>query len=427
MSPSPEGQSSEVAVKWAEITLYVLRYSAFNTPTYSSRSLGYLGLAQYESIVPGDPAFRSLSGQLPGLNLGAPSGALHWPLALNASQETLLKKLYTVPGNSHRFIHDKIDSLYGGLLVKYRKDIDAGVVRRSEQWGRKVAEAVFNWSKTDGGHEGYTRNFDPAFSYPTGPEYWSPPLRGQTISLYPLHPHWGKNRTFAPGNNELPVPAITPYSTDPGSAFYQYYKAVYEKDKSLTQDEMEAAAWWGDDPTESFSPPGHSYHMAILAVSGSNASLMKAAETFAKTGMAVADAFIHCWKAKYTYFNERPSTYIRKHIDPVWIPFWPEPPFPAFPSGHSIQSSAAATVLTQIFGTSFSFTDRVHEHNRRIDDIRFLDLRYPARSYQSFWEAADECARSRFYGGIHTEQDNVVGTEEGKKIGKNVLELRWKQ
>ena len=62
-------QPADVAVKWADMTLYTIRYSGFNTPTYSSRSLGYLGLALYESIVPGDSTHRSLSGQLNGLSL----------------------------------------------------------------------------------------------------------------------------------------------------------------------------------------------------------------------------------------------------------------------------------------------------------------------------------------------------------------------
>src|SRR4051794_28895700 len=56
--------SVDVATQWADMTLYVIRYSAFNTPTYSSRSLGYLGLCMYETIVPGDATHHSLSGQL---------------------------------------------------------------------------------------------------------------------------------------------------------------------------------------------------------------------------------------------------------------------------------------------------------------------------------------------------------------------------
>ena len=54
--PDLSHQSANVALQWANMTLYTIRFSAFNTPTYSSRSLGYLGLGMYESIVPGDPS-----------------------------------------------------------------------------------------------------------------------------------------------------------------------------------------------------------------------------------------------------------------------------------------------------------------------------------------------------------------------------------
>ncbi len=165
--------------------------------------------------------------------------------------------------------------------------------------------------------------------------------------------------------------------------------------------------------------------MATRAIIISNAGIVNAAEAYARVGIAVADAFINCWKTKYTYFNERPSSFVKKYIDATWVQFWPEPPFPAFPSGHSMHSAAAATVLTDLFGEDFSFTDHCHDGHRRNDDVRFLDLTYPARSYSSFWQAANESAYSRFLGGIHTQQDNDIAQTEGQKVGKNVNLLQW--
>jgi hypothetical protein len=421
-------ENAEVAVQWADMALYTLRFSAFNTPTYSSRSLGYLGLTMYECIVYGDPSHRSMSGQLNGLSLLPPdmNQSYHWLIALNAGQETLLKLLYPAPGNSHRFVHERIDSLSRAILANLSKGVAKSVVDRSVAFGRETAQAIFDWSATDGGHEGFKRNFDPSVSFPKGPSYWVPPLRGQTISPYPLHPKWGNNRSFVPSNSGMAIPVVAPYSTDTASAYYKLYKAVYDKDKTLTQEEMETAAWWGDDPTETFSPPGHSYHITSIAVKKSNANIITAAEAYAKTGMAVADAFIQCWKAKVTWFNERPSTFVRANINPAWVQFWPEPPFPAFPSGHSIQSAAAGIVQTNVFGNNFSFTDSVHTGYRRFDDPRFLSLRYPPRHFSSFMEAANECAYSRFLGGIHTMQDNDAGSQQGQQIGQNVNALQWK-
>jgi hypothetical protein len=427
--PDIAEESADVGLKWADMTLYTLRFSAFNTPTYASRSLGYMGLSMYESIVPGDPNHRSMSGQLSGLILpSAETGkTYHWILSMNAAQDLVIKLLYPVPANSHRFIHERIDSLSNAVFTEYSKDIDPEIIKRSVEFGEAIAQTIYDWSVTDGGDKGYTRNFDPSFPVPTGDSYWIAPARGQTISPFPLHPRWGGNRTFVSANNAIPVPAIIPFSTDPGSDYYKQYKAVYDKDKTLTHEEKEIAAWWADDPTETFSPPGHSYYLATIAVKNSEASIVKASEAFARVGMAVADAFIHCWKIKYTYFNERPSSFVKKYIDATWVQFWPEPPFPAFPSGHSIHSAAAAAVLTDLFGEPFAFTDHSHEGHRRYDDQRFLDLTYPARSFNSFWDAANESAYSRFLGAIHTQQDNDVAQAEGRKVGEKVNALQWEK
>jgi hypothetical protein len=425
--PKLSALPADVAVQWADMTSYTIRFSSFNTPTYSSRSLGYLGLAMYESIVQGDSSHRSMSGQLNGLTLPLQEAGkdYQWLLSLNAAEDTLLKLLYPVPDNSHRYVHQRIDSLTNAVYEKQKNGIDPETVNRSVQFGRAIALAIYQWSLTDGGNEGYKRNFDPAYVFPKGPSYWVPPARGQTVSPFPLHPYWGNNRTFVTSNSTIPIPAIMPFSTDPGSDYYKMYKAVYDKDFTLTLAERETAAWWGDDPTETFSPPGHSYYLATLAIKKSKVGIVKAAEAYARTGMAVADAFINCWKAKVVYFNERPSSFVKSYIDDKWVQFWPEPPFPAFPSGHATQAAASAAVLTDLFGEPFSFTDDSHQGHRRYDDIRFLDLVYPARSFSSFWEAAKECGYSRILGEIHTQQDNDTGMKEGEQVGDYVNALHW--
>ena len=140
--------------------------------------------------------------------------------------------------------------------------------------------------------------------------------------------------------------------------------------------------------------------------------------------MAVADAFRNCWKWKFQFFSERPNTYITQHIDQQWNSFWPDPPFPAFPSGHAIQAAAAATVLTDLYGSNFSFTDSAHTGRKR-DEIRNADFKF--RKFDSFMQVAEETANSRFYGGIHTPQDNAQGLAKGKIIGTNINQLKWKR
>jgi hypothetical protein len=413
-----------VATSWADMTLTTVFMTWSNTPTYTSRSLGYLGLTMYECVVHGSDSHLSMSGQLNGLTdlpQPLPNTEYDWAMALNAGEAYMLDALYPHASEQMKL---KMDSLETANLAYLSEGIsDANLISRSTSYGVAVAEAIYAWSLSDGGHEGYLSNFDPTYQVPTGPSYWVAPLVGQSASPYPLHPYWGNNRTFLTEDSQLPVPEILPYSTDPASDYFKQFSAVYNKRNSLTQEEMNIAAWWADDPTQTPSPPGHSYNLATLAIRAANVGIYHAAEAYAKVGMAVADSFINCWKCKYTYHAERPFYYIRDYIDQGYAQFWPEPPFPAFSSGHATQSAAAATALESVFGENFRFTDNTYEN--RVSD--FPGITYKARTYESIWETAVECADSRFYGGIHTQQDNYAGQNQGRDIGENIAGLNWKK
>lgn len=414
----------EVILEWSKMATYITQFTPANSPTFASRGFGYIGLTAYESIVQGYVSHQSMVGQLNGLaQLPQPqTGASYdWILSLNAAQASILKDVYLQTSDENKL---KIDSLESEIYTSFSEKLeDKTIVKRSIDYGRSVAKAIFEWSKTDAGHRGYLKNFDKEMQHPERPGSWKPPLFAQSFSHYPLHPHWGENRTFVQTNRALPLPEMIPYDTLPGSPYYDQFEQVYQKDLVLTQQEKEAAIWWGDDPDVTFTPPGHSYYFASLAIEQEQPELIKCAETYAKVGIAVADAFIKCWEWKYHFFTERANTFVPKYIDQEWESFWPDPPFPAFPSGHAIQAATAAIVLEDSFGKEFQFVDRAHEGRER-DEIRDTD--FVNREFNSFWEAAQETADSRFYGGIHIPHDNQVGLEEGKKVAQNVLDLNWK-
>ncbi|AQG82456.1 phosphoesterase [Spirosoma montaniterrae] len=415
-------QDVDVATAWADMTLYITKNTPANSPTYASRCLGYIGLTMYESVVAESADYQSLAGQVNGLaTLPQPEAGkpYHWPAALNAGQAYILKSLYNQTSDANKL---KIDSLERAVQERLAVANDAQL-SRSVAFGRAVAERIFAWSKTDGGHRGYLKNFDKAMKQPTHVGCWKPPLYAQSFSHYPLHPHWGKNRTFLASDAQISAPTFIPYDTLPTSAYYRQFKQVYDKERTLTQAEKECAIWWSDDPDETFTPPGHSYYLATLAIRKTRPSLVKCAETYARVGMAVADAFINCWKWKYEFFTERPNTFIPQYIDPQWDSFWPEPPFPAFPSGHAIQAAAAATVLTNLYGDRFALTDSAHAGRPR---DRLRNTEFKVRRFSSFWQVAQETADSRFYGGIHTPQDNQAGLEKGKTIGEHINGLPWR-
>ena len=107
-------------------------------------------------------------------------------------------------------------------------------------------------------------------------------------------------------------------------------------------------------------------------------------------------------------------TYIRALIDPAWTPLLVTPPFPEYTSGHSVQSSAAAEVLTKMFG-QMPFTDHTHD-----------DRGLAPRSFGSFIQAAEEAAISRLYGGIHFRPAIEKGLAQGWCIGQAVDALTFR-
>jgi len=412
--------------KWAEMSLRITKETPANSPTYASRCFGYIGLTKYESVVNGFSEYNSLVGQLDGLDdLAKPEKdkPYNWQVSFNAAQARIIKRVYNQTDDVNK---KSIDSLEFDVLtnISARVHDDDETINRSIQYGQQIADEIFEWSKTDGGHRAYLKNFEKTLHHPTAAGSWKPPLYAQSFSHHPLHPTWGDNRCFVKLNQELPIPEMITFNSNPSSAYFQEFVQVYEKDKQLTQSEKEAAIWWGDDPDESFTPPGHSYYITNIAVKSKKSNLIEAASAFARVGIAVSDAFVKCWKWKYHYFSERPNTFIPRYIDEEWESFWPDPPFPCFPSGHAIQASSAASVLSNYFGNEFTFIDSAHVGRER-DDLRDVDFK--ARQFHSFWEVAEETANSRFYGGIHTPQDNIVGLAEGKKIAANVNNLNWKK
>ena len=104
-------------------------------------------------------------------------------------------------------------------------------------------------------------------------------------------------------------------------------------------------------------------------------------------------------------------TVIQKFIDEDWSPILYTPNFPEYPSGHSVVSGSAATVLTEIFGENFAFTDSTE-----------VPYGMPPRSFNSFYEASNEAAISRMYGGIHFTPAIEFGKDQGRLVGKHVIE-----
>lgn len=417
---SQNSKKEDVALvtSWGKFITEMFRTTHNGTPTFNSRFTGYAGLTMYETVVKSNTQYHSLAGKLTGLeSVPAPQEniRLNYRLALNAGQAQIIKDIFwfTTPSNL-----EKVQILEKENLLKYSGKSSPEEIQASIAYGQSIAKAIFEWSKTDGGHNEQYNIFDTTYQFTQGNGQWFPPVKGQSEIPLPMHHKWGNNRAFSKENHVLPIPEMIKYDYNKGSEYYNYMYEVYNVGKNLTQEQKEVALWWSDDPSETSSPPGHSFNLATLIIEKSKPDLVKAAETYAAVGMATADAFINCWKTKFVHNVERPFGFIYFNIDTKWDMFFKEPPFPAYYSGHAGQAGAFAEVLTNLYGDNFAFTDDTHA-KREVYIERMIGFK--PRKYKSFYEAAEECAMSRLYAGIHTRLDNEMGLVEGKKIGKNVI------
>jgi hypothetical protein len=383
------------------------------SPPVASRIYLYTSVAAYETLVKGEPQeYASLHGQVKGFPLiPAPQGKISFPLAAVYA--------YLLVGKQLLFSESVMEDSIHNILSWYRRNDPSGktVYEASLEYGRRVATAVIGWAGTDQYAE--TRSL---------PRYRISRQKGKWIPTPPaymaaIEPYWDKIRpvTLDSANQFRPLPAPA-FSTDTASFFYHQAYEVYQAGNALTREQKAIANFWDCNPfavtmeghvgfaTKKISPGGHWMSIVTTVSRQQHLDIMETAAAYTVTSIAIFDAIISCWAEKYRSNVIRPETYIDSYIAEGWRPILQTPPFPEYTSGHSIISMVSATVLTHYFGDHFAF-----------DDDTELEFGLPQRHFDSFLQAAEEAAISRFYGGIHYHAAIDAGVVTGRQIGQWVL------
>jgi hypothetical protein len=401
--------SSEVVLKWMDMQLKVIRTTAGLPPPTNSRFFAYAGVALYESVVKGMPAYQSLSGQLtalPPMPQTDPGFAHHWAASANASLALITKEFFPTTSAANK---TSIDSLENALNDVYKTEVDAQTLNRSAAFGKSVAQLVFDWSKTDGSNTVW-----PAYSLPVGPGLWVPTFPNNPAASTP---YWGRNRLFNAASLHNSDPVLPPvYSTDPSSTYYKNMEEVYTISQNLTANQQAIGLYYRDAP--GYVSGGHYLSILYQLLQNENLSLDLSSVAFAKSGIVIADALIGCFQWKYKDVNggpvtstERPVTFIRNVMGKNWNTlFGTTPPHPDFPSGHSSTAGAAEVVFTHLFGANYAFTNHTYDY-----------LGMPPQSYTSFSDMAAQIGVSRLYAGIHTRYACDAARTMGNKIAQNIL------
>jgi hypothetical protein len=382
---------ADVVTDWNAAALAAIRGNK-TPPPVASRALAILHASMYDAVngISRTHETYLVHGKVPA--------SASMEAAASAAAHRVLSAFF--PTNTASF-----DALHSSTLAGIKKGPQK---RMGVAWGQKVASQILAARADDGSRDTVTP--PPALA----PGDWIPTPPANAAYLLP---QWGSVKPFTMSDHaQFRPPGPPALDSDAWAAAFNEVKSLGAAVGSTrTADQSEIALFWADGAgTE--TPPGHWNHIAQDVGTAQGNMMEENARLFALLNLAMADAAICAWDAKYTFHNWRPVTAIRMADldgntntapDTAWSSFIVTPPFPDYVSGHSTFSGAAAMVLAMFYGT---------------DDIAFTTgsdfLPGVTRSFTNFSSAATEAMNSRLYAGIHYRFANQDGMASGLRIGE---------
>ena len=229
----------------------------------------------------------------------------------------------------------------------------------------------------------------------------------------PVFTNWGSVTPFVlrSGGQFRPAPPPPVTSAAYAEALNEVKSLGQDVSTTRTADQTAAAKFWAT------APIWNTWNQVAqnLAVTR-RASLEQTATVFANLDLALADATIGLYDAKYHYLVWRPVTAIQLGDsignpgivgNPNWTPLAVTAADPSYPGAHSTISQAAATVLTAFYGQ--------HQHLA-------ITLSGVTRTFGSFQAAANEAGLSRIFAGQHTRLDHQAGQLLGAQVAGFILD-----
>ena len=394
---------NEILDKWISLQIRLMKDAVGLPNVVFTRPYAYSGIVAYESIAQGISDEKWLTIHWNGLS-GMPhtdkGKNYYWPQAMNAAMAEINRRFFPKANSADSAAIDSLESALQGSFSER-----AEVLHRSSFFGTSVADAIFNWSETDG----YKHAGDP-YTAPVGPGLWqpTPPAFGPAST-----PYWGNLRPVIAGSldNTQAGPPPFRYSTDPNSDFFEMVLQVYTASQNLTAEQTAMALWWRDIP--GVTSPGHWLSILHQLLQQTHAPLGQATLAYALSGASINDASISCWQAKYKYNLVRPITYIQTVMGySTWNSLLTTPAHPEYPSAHAFISSATAKALTNIFGNIGGFTDHTYDY-----------LGWAPRTFSSIEAIGLDAGHSRIYAGLHYEPSIDTGLIKGTKVADNIFDV----
>jgi hypothetical protein len=231
-------------------------------------------------------------------------------------------------------------------------------------------------------------------------------------TVLPAVPHWGKRRPWVMTKADQFRPGPPPHlKSDTWTRDYNEIKAVGGKNSTVRTPEQTAIAKFWEA-----TAPNVYWPVARSITSQPGRDVTENARLLAVAAMAMDDALIAVFDAKYHYNFWRPVTAIRNGHDgndattrePGWTPFIDTPMHPEYPCAHCIVSSSLGAVLAAEIGNGPGPTLSASS----------VTAQNAVRTWATVNDFTQEVAVARIYDGVHYRNSTVVGSQMGKKIGE---------
>jgi hypothetical protein len=252
--PSPAKDSADVVYDWYNLILRIQLHA--NPPVsglLNNSHFGYIGVGLYEAVSPGIEGAVRLSSvlyQMPQMPATQPGKEYLWRVSANAALANLTRLFSVGLTNVDKASIDSLENAYNQRLQAEFNNSAAFI--QSQDYGRSIATAIHEWSKTD--------NFvlsNAGYIPPVFPGAWVPTPAGFANAA---GPNVKNARPFLESNLTAATPDLPfTYSEDPASQFYKMAKEVYDISKTLTPEQIVIAKFWADvgGAGKGYPVPGH--------------------------------------------------------------------------------------------------------------------------------------------------------------------------
>lgn len=416
-NPLINSAKPDLVKDWTKLSLELIPKCNGYNDLIASRTMYYISVTMYESLLPGFEGYQTLQAKISGLNTTLPqpdeSKKYDWLIVANQSLHLVCNELFKSAGSENLV---KITTLRDNNIAALANGISDETISNSKDLGNIIGWRMIDYLRADGRADYYLK-VDNNINIPAKYGGWIPTPPDYTSQI--VLPSWGESVPALVENiNKIQPYKFLEYSTSDQSIIYAEALEVYNLTTNLTVAQQDLIRYWNDRADPRATPLCHNVLLLNQMLDDRDFDLDQAVELFLRMSIAHYDGYILSWKIKIASNLMRPFTYIKQNFNPYFIPEFICTPVPEFASEKALIYNASAEIFSHYFGHRSSFIDFTQNGRK--------DLQNSKKYFASFSDMAKEAAYSDLYSATHFRTSIDAGLQMGYDIAQRTLDLKLK-